>query len=107
MVVLGMFFVIMSDGFLVPRIFLRGSSLLAGSSSTQSTSTSTWRNLLRPRRCTIPIAAVASMPTRTFTPTSPKSSSNDDTPSDSVEARTTPYNSDSPELFATTDCVLE
>ena len=43
------------------------------------------------------MAAFASMPTLTLTRADPKSSGNVETPSASVDARMTPYNSDYPE----------
>ena len=73
----------------------------------QRMSTSTWRTLLSPTLCAIPMAAVASMPMLTIACFVPESPSKVTIPRPYVDARTIPYCSDSPELFATTSRVFE
>jgi hypothetical protein len=58
-------------------------------------------------RWTIPIAALASMPTLALISGQPKSFKSVRIPSASVDARTTAYSSDTPLDFAMTACVFE
>ena len=82
--------VIMSERLLGPGTFLNGSSLRACCSCIHSTSSSMCLNLFNPLLCTIPMAAFAPIPKLTLSPTAPRSSSDVDIPSASVDARMTP-----------------
>ena len=102
-----MFFVPMSDGFLGPGTFRSGSRRLACCSWIHRTSTSTCLSFDMPWSWTIPIAALASIPTLALISGQPKSFKSVRIPNASEEARTTAYSSDSPLDLAMTAWVLE
>ena len=57
--------------------------------------------------CAMPMAELASMPIQTLASGTPKALRRVAMPSPSADARTTAYSSDSPELLAMVDCILE